>query len=512
MTIKQNLQLASLSILTALLSACATVPFDYPKEHSAAITDTGETAIARDVRQWTDTHDGLSGFYPLISGMDAFGTRLRLIEAAELSIDAQYFLMKDDAAGHIFTAALLQAADRGVRIRFLLDDVFTSFKDENLALINQHPNIEVRLFNPVARRGISILNFLSDFKRANRRMHNKSFTVDNQVTIVGGRNIADEYFELRSDAEFLDFDVIGIGPVAAEVATEFDLFWNHSRSVPMEAFDDDIKAHDLGAVRPDIDAHLEHAYRSTYARAIDSQLLDDLYEDRVPLYPANAEVVTDDPEKLVNKISEDQQTLVNYLAELAADAESEIIVVTPYFVPGKNGVAFWQGIASRGVQVIVLTNSLASNNHLAVHSAYANYRRAIIEAGVELYEARANAVRQDTRGEPGAAERLTLHSKGVIIDRELIFVGSLNMDPRAIDINTEMGIVIRSPDMADDIAQRILADLPEFAYRVELRDNGKLHWRGRVDGTEVIETKEPLTSRWQRFMAFLLKIVPEQQL
>jgi putative cardiolipin synthase len=343
-------------------------------------------------------------------------------------------------------------------------------------------------------------------------MHNKSFTVDNQVTIVGGRNIADEYFELRSDAEFIDFDVIAIGPVAAEVAKEFDLFWNHSRSVPMEAFDDDIKPRDLGSIRPDIDAHLEHAYRSTYARAIDSQLLDDLYEDRVPLYPANAQVVTDDPEKLANKISEDQQTLVNYLAELAADAESEIIVVTPYFVPGKNGVAFWQGIASKGVQVIVLTNSLASNNHLAVHSAYAKYRRAIIEAGVELYEARANAVRQDTRGKPGAAERLTLHSKAVIIDRELIFVGSLNMDPRAIDINTEMGIVIRSPDMAGDIAERMLAELPEFAYRLELQDNGKLHWRGRVNGTEVIETKEPLTSRWQRFMAFLLKIVPEQQL
>ena len=504
--------LTIIALLAVLLGACATAPFDYPKEHSEAIADTSDTTIAREVNEWTDAHGGLSGFYPLQSGTDAFGARLRLMESAERTIDAQYFLMKDDAAGHMFAAALLQAADRGVRVRFLLDDIFTTVDDALLAVLNEHSNIQVRLYSPVARRGIGMFNFLGDFKRANRRMHNKSFTVDNQVTIVGGRNIADEYFGLRTDAEFLDFDVIGIGPVAPEVSNQFDLFWNHSRSVPMEAFDDQIKPGRLEDVREKLGADTLEEYRSIYATAIESELVKNLYDDVVPLYPAHADVITDDPEKLVHKISEDEQTLVNHLSQLAVEAESEIIVITPYFVPGDVGVAFWRSIAAKGVRVVILTNSLASNNHTPVHSGYASYRRAMLEAGVELYEARADAVTEIHSGSGVAPERLTLHTKGVIIDRELIFVGSLNMDPRSIDINSEMGVVIKSPDLANNLADSVLEDLQEFAYRVELQDNGKLQWHCTINGSEVVETTEPLSTGGQRFKAFLMKIVPEQQL
>jgi cardiolipin synthase C len=512
MPLPKCFRISIFAILVLLFGACATVPFDYPKEHSVAITDTEGTAIAREVKVWTDAHGGLSGFYPLQTGMDAFGVRLRMIEDAESSIDAQYFLMKDDAAGHIFARALLQAADRGVRVRFLLDDVFTSADDELLSLLNQHPKIQVRLFNPVARRGIFTFNFLGDFKRANRRMHNKSFTVDNQVTVVGGRNIADEYFELKTDAEFLDFDVIGIGSVATDVAETFDMFWNDSRSVPMEAFDDDVNAHSLEAVRAELGEDVLGEYRSIYEKALDSELIHDLYNGRISLFPATAEVVTDDPAKLVHEVGADQQQLVNYLSDLAVKAKSEIIVVTPYFVPLKAGVEFWRGIAASGVRVIILTNSLASNNHLAVHSAYARYRLPMLDAGVELYEARANAVTPVHDGAAVMPERLTLHSKAVIIDRESVFVGSLNMDPRAIDINSEMGIVIESAEMAGKLAQSVLRDMPEFAYRVELRNDGKLQWRCNIDGIEVIETREPLSTSGQRFKAFLLKIVPEKQL
>ena len=176
------------------LSGCATAPFDYPRESSVAISPTEETSLRRRAESWVAENLGPSGFYPLISGHDAFGARLRLMEAAEKSIDAQYFMMKGDVAGHVFAASLINAADRGVRVRFLLDDVFTTASDEELELLDAHPNIEMRLYNPIARRGISMFNFLADFKRANRRMHNKSFIVDNQIAIVGGRNIADEYF------------------------------------------------------------------------------------------------------------------------------------------------------------------------------------------------------------------------------------------------------------------------------------------------------------------------------
>ena len=444
--------------------------------------------------------------------MDSLGIRLRLIEGAERGIDAQYFLMKDDAAGHIFAAALLQAADRGVRVRFLLDDVFTTVNDELLSVLNQHPQIQVRLYNPIARRGIFALNFMGDFKRANRRMHNKSFTVDNRVTVVGGRNIADEYFELREDAEFLDFDVVGIGTVAAEVSDVFDLFWNDAHSVPMEAFDDDISPRDLESVRAELGDDVLGEYRATYEKALNSQLIHDLFDDRIALYPAIFDVITDDPEKLAKKMSEDQQTLVNHLAVLAGHARSEIIIVTPYFVPRQAGVDYWREVVSSGVRVIILTNSLASNNHTAVHSGYASYRHKMLDAGVELYEARADAVVPSESGAQVTPERLTLHSKAVIIDREMLFAGSLNMDPRSIDINSEMGVVIQSPELANKLADSIISELPNFAYRVELTDNGKLQWRGNIDGSEVVETNEPLTTSGQRFKAFLLKIVPEQQL
>ena len=511
-SISQKLQLLTLAAIFALLGACATAPFDYPKEHSVAITDTSDTHLAREVKEWTDANGGLSGFYPLQSGTDALGVRLRLMELAERTIDAQYFLMKDDSAGHIFAASLLQAADRGVRVRFLLDDIFTTVEDELLALINQHPQIQVRLYNPVARRGIGMFNFLGDFKRANRRMHNKSFIVDNQVTVIGGRNIADEYFELRTDAEFLDFDVVGIGPVAGAVSEEFDLFWNHSRSVPMEAFDDDVKPGNLEDVHEILGEGVIAKHRSIYRHAIESNLVVELFNGKVPLYAANAVVITDDPEKLLHKVSEDQQTLVNYLSEIAVNAKSEIIVITPYFVPGDAGVAFWREIVANGVRVIIVTNSLASNNHTAVHSAYSKYRRPMLEAGAELFEARANAVDEIHGGGGVKPDRLTLHTKGVIIDREKVFVGSLNMDPRSIDLNTEMGVVIDSPELANRLAENIIEDLPEFAYRVELLDSGKLQWRCTIEGTEVIESKEPLSTGWQRFKAFLMKIVPEQQL
>jgi len=299
---------------------------------------------------------------------------------------------------------------------------------------------------------------------------------------------------------------------ASDVSEVFDAFWNHSRSVPMEAFDDTVKPGRLEEVRERLGADALGEYREMYSHAIESELVTGLFNDTVPLYPARAEVITDDPEKLVHKVSQDQQVLVNYLSEIAVQAKSEIIVVTPYFVPGEAGVAFWQDIAAKGVRVVILTNSLASNNHTAVHSGYAKYREPMLRAGTELYEARANAVAQVHGGAGVVPEHLTLHTKGVIIDREIVFAGSLNMDPRSIDINSEMGVVIRSPDLANSLAEEILEDLPEFAYRVELLDNGKLQWRCTIDGAEVVETKEPLTTGGQRFKAYLMKIAPEQQL
>ena len=492
-------------------TGCVTAPFDYPRESSTAISPDADTALKARVLGWQAENEGPSGFYPLIRGSEGLGARLKLIERAEKTIDAQYFLMKGDTAGKVFAGSLLAAADRGVRVRFLLDDVFTTVKDKGLELIDAHPNIEVRLYNPISRVGLKGLNFLLDFRRANRRMHNKSFIADNQITIVGGRNIADEYFDLNSEGEFMDFDVIALGPIAADVSIEFDRYWNHERSLPIKAFKSKFTEQDLQKARDEISDEMNSLEQSVYREAIETELITALVGGKQNLYSATAEVITDDPDKLVSRISEENMILVQELAKAVREAEEEVIAVTPYLVPGKDGIEFWRSITAKGVRVLMVTNSLASNNHKAVHSGYAHYRKKLLNAGVELYEARANAADVASAG-TSDAETLTLHTKAMLIDGKRLFVGSLNQDARSREINSEMGLLIDSPEMGEQLSSRLLAALPELAYRVERDERGRLQWRGQIDGVEVIETKEPLTSWWLRFKAFLLKIAPERQL
>jgi len=505
----------SLLLLVVVITGCATVSFDEPKPYSETITDTADTRLGKSVSRWVDDHGGLSAFYPLSQGMDALGVRLRLAEVAEKSIDLQYFLMKNDTTGLVMANALLKAADRGVRIRFLLDDIFTSTPDRNLLLIDQHPNIEVRLFNPISRRGFFTLNFLGDFRQANRRMHNKSFTVDNQISVIGGRNLADEYFELKKGLVFVDFDVIALGPIAAEISTSFDEFWNHSRAVPIDQIASNKADEDIRTVRADIAEEFDGIYDTVYKQALDSHLLQDLMADRQPMFLGEARVLSDSPDKLINEISEEHMQLATDLREVLLSAEKEIIFLSPYYVPGEGGVQFLRNVIGKGVRVIILTNSLASNNHVAVHGGYARYRKEVIKTGAELYEARANAVpelrgvNERTDEEPDA---LTLHTKAFLIDRRYLFVGSLNVDPRSIRINAEIGLLIDSQEMAADIDADRDMRLTNLAYRVVLNDKGALEWHGRINGEAVIETKEPLTSLWLRFKAWFLRIVPDSQL
>ena len=500
-----------LFLLATAVTGCATVSFDEIKPHSEAITDTGDTRLGEGVSQWVDTHEGHSGFYPLAEGMDALGVRLRLAEVAEKSIDLQYFLMKNDLAGAVLTKALLDAADRGVRVRFLLDDIFTTAKDKNLLLMNHHPNIEVRLFNPVSRRGFSSLNFVGNFRQANRRMHNKSFTVDNQISIVGGRNIADEYFQLKTDTEFADFDVLALGPIVSDISVSFDEYWNHSRAVPIERVATNKTDAALNTLREDIADELNEAYDTVYKQALKSHLLQDLIAVRQPLFAAQARVLSDSPDKLLNKISEEHMRLANDLKEVILSAKKEVIFISPYYVPGDSGIQLVQDLIDKGIRVKILTNSLASNNHIPVHSAYARYRKDVIRSGAELYEARANAVRGNPETEDGAAT-MTMHTKMFLIDGRYLFVGSLNLDPRSVAINAEMGLLIDSKEMISDITSHAEEDLTTSTYRVLLNDDEKLEWHGHINGEEVIETKEPLTSSWLRFKAWFFKIAPESQL
>lgn len=494
-----------------LVTGCATVSFDQPKSYSQAITDFDGTSLGKYASFKVELNEGLSGFYPLNRGLDALGARLRLAETAEKSLDLQYFLMKNDTAGAVMANALLKAADRGVRVRFLLDDVFTTVPDDSFLLINQHPNIEIRIFNPVARSGISTLNFVWHFKQANRRMHNKSYTADNVVSIVGGRNIADEYFQLKSDSVFVDFDIVAVGPIVSEISHSFDEYWNHSRAVPIEQFIDTKQSDDLETVRQEIAEELDEIYDTVYEKAYNSPLMKNFVNGSQPLYAAPARVLADSPDKLVNEVNETHMRLISDLADITRQAEKEVVFISPYYIPREGGVRFARELVDKGVRVVVLTNSLASNNHVPVHSGYARYRKDVIEAGVELYEARANAARELSYGKDGP-ERLTLHTKAVLIDRKKIFVGSLNLDPRSIELNAEMGVLIESEAMVAAMMADSDENLATMAYRVLVNNKGNLEWHCRIDGQAVIETKEPLTSGWLRFKAWFMKIAPESQL
>jgi putative cardiolipin synthase len=461
-----------------------------------------ESRIGELSGQWFEPGETKSGFYPIASGTDSLGLRLRLLENADATIDLQYFLMKPDLAGILMTSQLLRAADRGVRIRFLLDDIFTSATDAQLAILDSHPNIEVRLFNPLVRGFGRWTSFVWNARQSNRRMHNKSFTVDNIVTIVGGRNIADEYFEIEQEIEFADFDIIGVGQVAVDVSASFDQFWNSPLAVPLEAF---IDTADVSPKLETDDALLVATAEEVYSRAVNSGLLSDFKTGTVELVPANATVITDPPEKLTNPKQSGHDHLITALVEAMEGASEEIIIISPYFVPGKQGVKFLQGLREKGIEITVITNSLASNNHTYVHGGYAPRRKPLLASGVELHEAMANPAVTSVDGKP---VQLTLHTKLVVIDRRLLFVGSLNIDPRSIVLNSEMGLLIDIPEVAGIIPERIQEGLPLYSYRVILDEKNRLRWIDASGPDPVVLTSEPDATLWMRFIAGLVRFLP----
>lgn len=507
---KPTRSLAALAVvsLSLILGACTSVPFDYPRTASSAlppeVANPGDTYAA----DWRAANGDKSGFIGLSNGDDALGARLALMERATGTIDAQYFILKSDLAGALFTGKMLRAADRGVRVRLLVDDIFTPRADKALALLSSHPNIEVRLFNPLSRQGIKPLSFLLDFKRANRRMHNKSFTVDNSASIIGGRNIGNEYFELKQDVKFDDYEVLAVGPVVEEISRGFDAFWNSDLSVPMEAFDIDIDPRQLAEWREYIAREMAKGSTGTYAQAMNSTLLQDIRSGIRKPVAAQASLVTDSPMKLQGALGDEE------LAALAVDigrrfraAESEIIIVTPYFIPGDKGSELLEKIVSAGVRVLIVTNSLASTNHVPVHSRYRKYRARLLAAGVEFHEIRADVV-GDNETWGLNPEQVTLHSKASVIDRSTIFIGSLNFDPRSLLINSEMGLFIESPTVGQAFTDRLLADLKRTTYRVELDEQGSIVWRYDFEETHEVETSEPQASWGRRFMTNVYRLLP----
>lgn len=507
---------SSLVFMLLIVAGCATIDYAYPRQDSYFLPDTSNTRLGKSIEpDVAKKPPNQSGFYSIADGMDALTARLLLANYADRSIDVQYYLVKNDIVGRVFMYALLQAADRGVRIRLLVDDMFTSGYDVGIAALDSHPNFEIRIYNPFYRGAVGrVQSALTGFGRINRRMHNKSFTVDNQVTIIGGRNIADEYFGVRKDAKFADLDVIGIGPVVQDVSNMFDTYWNHATALPVLAFVPELD--DPEAALKDVRKRLADAQNelrgSKYAEAVRVQYLQYLDSGKALFKWAPYDLIVDSPDKGIKDKAKKADSIVTPLAESLRSAEQELIIISPYFVPLKSGVEGLAALEQRGVEVTVITNSLAANNQFAVHGGYAPSRKPLLEAGVEIYEVRPDADVAGAEFIAASGAKATLHTKAFVVDDKEVFIGSFNFDPRSAYLNTELGVIIRDPELAQVYATRINAALRGQTFELFLNDDGELRWRGNEDGEEIIYDKEPETTWGQRTMAGIARIFPKSQL
>jgi putative cardiolipin synthase len=479
--------LASLGALiaSALLAGCARVALNPDPTPSQALRDTQATHIGRVAQsKLAGAAPDESAVHGLSSGLSALAARLALIDHAQRCVDLQYYIWRDDTSGNGLAGALWRAADRGVRVRLLLDDWGSRPSDRILAQLSSHPNIEIRLFNPLEVRWWPTLGMVLDFNHANRRMHNKLLVADNQAAIVGGRNVGDEYFERRDDLEFGDFDVLLMGPVVRELSSGFDRYWNSPAAqsiVPTSG----APLSPLPEPAPDL-----------WAEARESEFVKNIERKQLDVQLARVRAVQDPPTK-VESTPEAAHSLGHDIVALTGEVQSDLLIVSPYFIPGPGGVAQIKALRDRGVRVRVITNSLAATDVPAVHAGYAHYRADLLRMGVELYEMRADVKRKKSRGI--GSSRVSLHAKILIIDHRHVFVGSMNIDPRSIRINTENGVVINSPALAEQASQRLEKTMAHDSYKLRLIDN-ELSW---TSDSQTYDT-EPGASAWLRIKTELM--------
>lgn len=495
---------AALLALSLALTSCSSLPPLEGRVASTAIADTDDTRLGKALMPLTMAHPGLAGIHALADGRDAFAARAVLAQAADRSLDVQYYIWRNDTTGRLMFDALRAAAERGVRVRLLLDDNNTAGLDASLAALDAHPMIEVRLFNPNGIRAVRAVGMAADFMRLNRRMHNKSFTADNQVTIIGGRNVGDEYFGAAGEISFADLDVIAAGPVVRAVSDDFDLYWNSPSAYPLVLLAPDAAA--APALKPDAEAQ---AYIEAIKR---SAFLEQLVEGSLPLEWARARFVSDDPAKVMGTAAP-EANIAFKLRDILGEPQRSLDLVSPYFVPGKEGTAAFVDLAKKGTRTRILTNSLEATDVAAVHAGYAKWRKPLLESGVTLYELRREATDEPTRDKRGSGSGIgssdaSLHAKTFGVDGKRVFVGSFNFDQRSIHLNTEMGMVIDSPALARRLTETLDRTLPTRAYEVKLDDRGSVIWLERRGDQVIRHEKEPGTSWFKRAAVKALSWLP----
>ena len=509
----------------AAVSGCAGVRIDVARPTSQALEYPSQTTLGRSFAPQAEAHPAMSGFNVIDAGPAAFQSRAALADAAERTLDLQYYIVGDDRSTDLLLQRIAAAGLRGVRVRVLLDDVHSPNRDFARRALALGANTEVRLFNPFLTGGVSaigrLLEFVGDSERLNRRMHNKLWVADNAVAVVGGRNLGDEYFDTVVRANFSDLDLLVVGPVVDSLSRCFDQYWNSPAAVPFAAFlDAQPGLRETQRAQSELLERLSQAAAARYQQWLhDSEMAPSLKAASLPLDWGRAQASCDRPDKPLEEISDDIRH--NWLdgSGTRLTVRTELIVVSPYFIPSEPARQHLGDMHRRGVRVAVLTNSLASTDALAAHAGYARYRAELLRRGVELFEFRA---------EPGAPHPIShrwrrmspssLHAKFIIVDRERAIIGSNNQDPRSRRYNTESWIAVESPALV----ARLLAlfdesTLPDHSYRVVLRDSegpgDALRWITEDKGQAVHHGTEPAAGWWLHFWSGVLAVlVPEDLL
>jgi cardiolipin synthase C len=505
------------SVVLVALGGCASLPPQVARVPSSAYTDTADTGLARALAPQVAAHPGQSGVYALPSGQEAFGARMALARTAQRSIDAQYYIWHDDITGTMLFGALWEAAERGVRVRLLIDDNNTRGLDATLAMLDAHPNVEVRLFNPFANRSSRLLDYASDFARLNRRMHNKSFTVDNQATIVGGRNIGDEYFGASESMEFADLDVVAAGAVVRSVSQQFDAYWNSAPAYPAASIVGRASDEAAAQVRAQWQQMAQEPRAVQYVQAVrDTVLARELLAGRLPLDWMAAHLTYDDPTKVLQPPEQTETHMLPRLQAALGQPTSELDLVSPYFVPGDEGTKGLRALADRGVQVRVLTNSLSATDVGPVYAGYSKYRERLLAGGnLRLFELKRTALDngegpdKQRRGVGSSGSESGLHAKTFAADRRRIFVGSFNLDPRSVRLNTEMGVVLDSERLASRLSDAFSDSMLRTCYEVRLAADGQsVEWLEQTPDGPVTHRASPETGLLRRAWIRFLSVLP----
>ncbi len=496
-----------------------------PKRASTAFAQPQDTRLGRQFADESRQHKGNSAFRIISVGADGFAARVQMIDAAERSVDLQYFIFRADTTGRLLSGALLRAADRGVHLRMLLDDGETARGDQQILALAAHPQVEIRIFNPFAYRGhialVRAFEFIFAGRRLDYRMHNKLFIADNASALIGGRNIGDEYFQVDPGRQFADDDVFVVGPTVQKMSGTFDEYWNDALAVPVENLEGGKPTEAaLATYRAQVFEEWRQAQsdNAPFVKLAGSgEPRAGMIEGRLPLVWSAAQVVCDSPsKKSVKTGAMIGRLMYEPVAQAARAVKSELLLITPYFVPTPEEMDLLQDLRGRNVRVRVLTNSLESSNQLAAHSGYVRSRPKLLQAGVELHEVRAQPENSRGSGQSAAMSdygNYGLHGKLFVFDRQKLFVGSMNIDQRSVRLNTEVGLIIDSPELAAQTAARFEAmTLPANSYLVALRPDvdvrPQLRWLTQESGKPVEYVQEPARSEWQRLGLGLFLLLP----